>query len=101
LIVDEPKFRLSDGASYSVFHTARDVEGAVGDLAQDAAGKILDRLKRETATVLELAATIHWLKDVECINDWSTELRERKGSKTECGRQDKAVQLLTEIGLFS
>lgn len=101
LIVDETKFRLSDGASYSVFHTDRVLEAdKVGNLDRNIADQVLERLKHETATVLELAATIHWLRYVEKIGDWATELRERKGSKTEAGRQEKAVQLLTEIGLF-
>lgn len=102
MIVDEQKFRQSDGASYSVFHTDRKVESErVGDLSRDVICGYASRMKRESATVLELAATIHWLKYVECLEDWQTELRQRKGSKTGSGRQEQAVQLLSEVGLYS
>ena len=38
----------------------------------------LSRMQGETATVLELAATIDWLKTAEQVIDWPQELVRRK-----------------------
>jgi hypothetical protein len=56
-------------------------------------------MQRKSATVLELAATIHWLAFIEEIEDWRSELRRRKGVKTEQGRADSALALLGELGI--
>ena len=52
-----------------------------------------------SATVLELAATIHWLAVYEKRLDWQEELVVRKGVKTENGRDKEALNLLGELKL--
>jgi hypothetical protein len=56
-------------------------------------------MKDETSTVLELAATIHWLREKERVGDWRKELKIRKGSKAEESRIEKACTLLGKIAL--
>jgi len=101
VVQDQIKFRQSDGASYSVFHSQLDRQPEkVGDLDRPAAIALLGQMKAQSATVLELAATIHWLRSVERVDDWQAELVSRKGSKTESGRQEQAVELLKSLELF-
>jgi len=59
----------------------------------------LTAMQRHSTTVLELAATIHWLAFVERVGNWRAELIRRKGVKTEQGRTDEALNLLQETGL--
>jgi uncharacterized protein YwgA len=57
----------------------------------------LSAMQRRSATVLELAATIHWLAFVEEVDNWQAELVRRKGVKTEHGRAEAALGLLVEM----
>jgi uncharacterized protein YwgA len=95
--------RLSDGVPYSVFSLSEsddvDVENELGDLPIEKARDALTVMRDHSATVLELAATIHWLSSVEQVDDWRGELVRRKGVKTEEGRTDEALQLLTNLEL--
>jgi hypothetical protein len=50
-------------------------------------------------TVLELAATAHWLEREEKVGNWQEEIVRRKGTKTQSGRLDQALSLLKELGL--
>ena len=50
-------------------------------------------------TVLELAATAHWLLVHEKRKDWELELRRRKGVKLESGREKQALDLLKSLKL--
>src|SRR5882757_4316052 len=59
----------------------------------------LVEMQRRSATVLELAATIHWLSVIEGISDWKNELIRRKGAKTHNNRDQQAVELLRTLGL--
>jgi HD superfamily phosphohydrolase len=59
----------------------------------------LAEMQQRSATVLELAATIHWLAVMEGIPDWKTELFRRKGAKTNNDRDQRAVELLRTLGL--
>jgi hypothetical protein len=54
---------------------------------------------KPSATVLELAATIHWLAEVEGRADWREELVRRKGVKAQQGRDEKALDVLRSLGL--
>jgi hypothetical protein len=56
-------------------------------------------MQRYSATVLELAATIHWLAVTEGLPDWREELVRRKGAKTQNGRDRLALELLNALGL--
>ena len=94
------KYRNSDGAPFSVFITGVPVaHGRVGALASPDLSNLLQRLKRDTSTVLELAATIHWLVNSEGLVDWRSEIIRRKGVKTQGGRIDQALLLLRDLQL--
>ncbi len=93
------KFRVSDGAPYSTFKTSAARPAKLGALDADDAHRYLDKLSGCTSTVLELAATVHWLSRVERVADWRSEIATRKAGKTGNGNLDKALTLLHEIGL--
>ena len=96
-------YRQVDGMPYSIFSlrngervTAR---RGVGQLPMDRARQLVRAMKARSSTVLELAATIHWLVSKENFADWRKELVRRKGVKTERGRVDEALDLLRELSL--
>ncbi|WP_029011363.1 hypothetical protein [Azospirillum halopraeferens] len=88
-------YRHSDGARYSIFELKECGEASLAKKAKD----LIPTLAATNVTVLELAATAHWLATAERIEDWENEIRRRKGSKTEGGRLDEAKKLLANIGL--
>lgn len=94
-------YRLSDRSPYSVFSTVKASHEVhkLGRLPSDAVRGIIDKLLNVTSTVLELAATIHWLVFVEKVEDWRAELIRRKGAKAQGGRTESAVALLHELSL--
>ena len=92
--------RQSDGARYSVFKLEKEPESDVfGRLREADAKQIVRSLAASNVTVLELAATAHWLATEEMVPDWRAEIVRRKGAKTESGRLDKALELLKGLGL--
>ena len=100
LVDEKDGFRESDGARYSIFelkdgkadrHCVVLKDDQLKDRVRDLAGYNI--------TVLELAATAHWLSEVEKSPDWMNELQRRKGTKTADGRLEKALDLLGKIGL--
>jgi uncharacterized protein YwgA len=93
--------RKSDGARYSIFEVVRGNDGGQGDefLLNPRLRKLTKKWAEVSATVLELAATAHWLVKYEKADDWRVEIRRRKGTKTENGRLDEALALLREAGL--
>lgn len=93
-------FRLSDGAPYSTFKTATAAPNKLGKLDASVAKSILEKFSSQTSTVLELAATAHWLAHVEKVVDWKSEIGVRKAGKTGNGNLDKAIGLLKEIGFI-
>jgi uncharacterized protein len=92
--------RQSDGSPFSIFETEKPAEQVIGlgNLRAEEAKDLLQQLGAVSSTVLELASTIHWLVTVEKVADWRTELKRRKGAKTEGGRVNRAVGLLSEFG---
>jgi uncharacterized protein len=100
-LVEEIEYRMSDGSPFSIFKAEKSSEQIheVGVLPADKARNVLQRFASCNSTVLELAATIHWLAQVERVSDWRGELVRRKGSKTQNGRMDKAAELLSELGV--
>lgn len=100
-LVEKVGQRQSDGSPFSIFETEKPADQVqqVGDLDRDQAIALLQRLAGFNSTVLELAATIHWLATVEQVDDWRSELKKRKGSKTAAGRMEKAEAALAELGL--
>lgn len=102
-IDEEIATRVSDGVAYSIYKLKPDAEisgASYGKLGEGRARVLVRRLKDEDATVLELAATIHWLKHKEKISKWDDELRRRKGAKVQSGRAAKARKLLTDLQLL-
>lgn len=94
-------FRRVDGAPYSSFKTTPDSPAPtqLGDLSAEDAKNYLDKFAGQTSTVLELAATVHWLAFVEKVPNWRDEIEARKAGKTNNGRLDKALELLRDLGL--
>jgi uncharacterized protein len=100
LISEAEKVRNKDGARYSVFVSNFSLdEENFGQIGLDRARHSLELMNGKTATILELAATAHWLKHVEKREDWRSEILRRKGVKTESGRLDQALDLLNDLGL--
>lgn len=98
LVNEDFGYRKSDGARYSIFvHRAKEKEFSC--LKDDHLRNVAKRLASQNVTVLELAATAHWLAEVEKVDDWKSEIRRRKGSKTDNGRLEEATKLLAEVGL--
>ncbi|MEF3366065.1 hypothetical protein V3H18_05895 [Methylocystis sp. 9N] len=95
------EFRKLDGAPFSIFRSHRPMSDfqQLGELSQEGARNLLARLNSESSTALELAATIHWLTQVEKLADWQQELERRKPGKANFGRLEKAITLLKELEL--
>lgn len=101
-VVEVPMRRAIDGVPYSAYRASNfdnKKPDKIGDVAIEMAKAALAVLQQRSATILELAATIHWLRAVEGVEDWRNELFRRKGAKTDNGRTDKALDLLKELGL--
>jgi len=96
------EFRRIDGAPFSIFRATSDASKLqkLGGIAASRARELLARFNYESSTVLELAATIHWLAYVEKVADWRGELERRKPSKGKYGRFDKAMALLCDLNLM-
>ncbi len=92
-------FRVSDGAPYSTFKTTTAAPDKLGQLDANEAKRFLKKFSGQTSTVLELAATAHWLAQVEKVADWRSEIAARKAGKTGSGNLERAQTLLQEIGL--
>ena len=101
-IDSETRRRQSDGVAYTIYRLPEGAHRSWHNISldekfQEAAAK----MQRHSATVLELAATIHWLVEAEECEDWRKELKRRKGAKTEEGREEQALGLLSELGLHT
>jgi len=92
-------YRQVDGMPYSTFSVRRESSNEVGNLSFAEARDLIGAMKSKSSTVLELAATIHWISNMEHVRDWRTELLRRKGMKTKRGRTEEAVDLLKQLGL--
>ncbi len=90
----------SHGGTYSVFKLVRDLTPvSVGSLRIDRARELTSKMKGVNSVVLELAATIHWLKEKERISNWKRELSSRKPSKASQSNVEQAEALLSSLGL--
>lgn len=100
-LVEQTEHRMSDGSPFSIFRTNKSAEQVheVGTLPAHQVKGTLQQFASYNSTVLELAATIHWLARIEKVSDWKNELVQRKGSKTQNGRMERAVELLGELGV--
>jgi uncharacterized protein len=100
-LVANQRRRLSDGVPYVAYSATGPGDGdrLETHFSMDRVRSALAEMQRHSATVLELAATIHWLNTVEGISDWRAELVRRKGAKTNNGRDQRAFELLRTLGL--
>lgn len=98
LVREDYGYRKTDGARYSVFVRNAD-DKQFSCLKDSHLRDITKQLASQNVTVLELAATAHWLVKFEKVDDWQAEIRRRKGTKTDDGRLEEATKLLAEVGL--
>jgi len=92
--------RAHDGVPYSIFEEPQAELGPrLGGMDRGEATRVLRQMQGEPATVLELAATIDWLRNEEQVDDWRPELVRRKGGKAEPSRVRQAERLLGMLGL--
>lgn len=101
-IKEAVSFRVTDGAPYSSFKTDKTENpepAQLGSLNAEDAKQYLAKFAGHTSTVLELAATVHWLAFKEGHADWRDEIEVRKAGKTSNGRLDKALALLQDLHL--
>lgn len=93
--------RQSDGVPYVAYSATSAGEGSPIDqhLPADRVRVALSEMQRRSATVLELAATMHWLAVAEGRDNWQAELVRRKGAKTQNNRDQQALELLRTLGL--
>jgi len=103
LISEEFRYREIDGMRYSIFRPNWNEEGDTESfLKEDVAlsESVIERLKATNSTVLELAATIHWIYFFEKIHKWRDEVKRRKFPKTEGGKLEESMRLLDELELM-
>ncbi len=92
--IDEEDHTSSDGATYYVFQSQKQRE--IPHLSQ----KLTRIASEEDSIVLELAATYDAIRQQgKPREDALSKLREMKMSKCEAGRETRALQFLTELGL--
>jgi uncharacterized protein YwgA len=99
--IKEEKKSISDNY-YSVYSSVRSKNSRsdnVGGLPWKKVCEYVQIMKAESSMVLEIAATVHWLQTKENVKDWKTELKNRKGSKAEDSRIEKALSLLGRLGI--
>lgn len=100
LVEEEFERRQTDGATYSIFRLMGQPKAeAFGKLGAEKAGELARLFAATNVTVLELAATVHWLSYVEKYADWKSEIIKRKGVKVQGGRLEKAVEFLAQLNL--
>lgn len=91
--------RKSDGVPYVVYKLSDSNREVKSALKNDKLSSAIAAMQASTATVLELAATAHWLAVYEKKEDWEQELRKRKGVKLDSGREKQALELLKSLKL--
>ena len=98
-IVQEIEKFTAYGTPYSVFTPIENVTppARVGNLSFEKAQALISEMKSVSSVVLELAATIHWLKEKEKVADWEGELQTRKPTKASPERRREAIALLERL----
>lgn len=103
LIEEKLGHRASDGVAFSTYALGNaypnESNNEIGNLHFEDVLDSIEKMQKCSSTVLELAATIYWLRNTEKVPDWQNELRRRKGVKAEGDRIDRAVRLLRELKL--
>lgn len=100
-IFDEEKVP-TEGGFYSIFRlksVSHQQPAGLGRLTWEQVRTAIAAMKEQTSPVLELAATIHWLKCKEGLANWRQELLVRKPSKATDARIEQALILLGGLSL--
>ncbi|NBC32285.1 MAG: hypothetical protein GVY13_06365 [Alphaproteobacteria bacterium] len=101
--IEEEIRETGRGTTYSAFRwkglePPAKSETLLGLPAADAQQEVA-RLKKEPSVILELAATIHWLRHAEKAPDWKATLKARKTIKATDQNIARAEQVLADLGL--
>ena len=92
----------SYGIRYAIFRSREDVEmgGNLGDLSSDRGRSLLEKMQGVSDIVLELAATVVYLREEGGYGQESMdETKARKPLKATEERMDQALALLNDLGL--
>jgi uncharacterized protein YwgA len=90
------------GSTYSAFtwkKRSRKQTDTVGAVPMAEAKADVEKLKKQPSVILELAATIHWLKEKEQVDDWRKQLKIRKQLKATDANIARAEGVLRDLGL--
>lgn len=100
-ILNAEEFQGEPGSYYiyKLLQPMNDKPDYLGSLCWQTLKKNVSLMKAQSSIVLELAATIHWLKTVEKYDDWRHEIKIRKSQKSTTERLDKAERLLKNLGI--
>jgi uncharacterized protein YwgA len=99
--VEEEQVPTENGF-YSIYRlrsSPTQVRASLGRLPWDRAKAAIQTMAAETSVVIELAATIYWLRMREKVADWKKELKIRKPSKASDPDIEKALALLGRLDL--
>jgi len=100
--IEEMPRETGFGSTYSAFHWNGPQEEA-GDVAGGPAAPetkaVVAKLKKQPSVILELAATIHWLRVKEQVDDWREQLKIRKKLKATDVNISRAEGVLGDLGL--
>jgi len=102
VVQEQISHRAGDGASYSIFTISKpgsSKDEALGRLSKGRAAEFVQKFIHTHVTVLELAATVHWLWKYEERPDWRAEITKRKPMKVGGDRLTRAIELLQELDL--
>lgn len=95
-LVSEEEHVAQDGTTYYTITATKDAELHETKKYQP----LIDRLAKTDLVVLELAATYDAFRELGCDHDNALRrLRRKKGAKCDDGRDERALELLEQIGL--
>lgn len=90
------------GTSYSAFQWMADTPAStdqVDGIPMAEAKALVGKMKATPSVILELAATIHWIKTSEGVDDWKAEIKARKPLKATDANLGRAQRLLLDLDL--
>jgi uncharacterized protein YwgA len=100
--VEETPRETGFGSTYSAFRWKGPQEepaDVVGGPPAPETKAVVAKLKTQPSVILELAATIHWLRVKEQIGNWREQLKIRKKLKATESNIDRAEAVLRDLGL--
>ena len=84
---------------YAIFETEENAPQGLGNLSAATVRRILQDLSQYSALELEVAATVHYLRETEYGDDAIEEVKVRKPVKASRERLERSLQLLGGLGL--